>query len=117
MVWSQEKISNGISQAGLPASTYYSAPSRSGASAPGLGSSIVRVSVQRNYRGPAPMATQLCWSDLSLCVPMTTPMLVTDAFNGRDARGPLVLVHTLQGKGRLPQPVFVRASVSVWFIP
>lgn len=117
--WSQEKISPGLSRAGLSVSTYYTAASLSSqqSARPGLGSAITQVRVQRDHQARVPVRSQLCWSDLSLCVPMTGATLVTDAFNGRDARGPLVLVHSVPGKGALAQPVFVRASVSVWFTP
>jgi flagellar protein FlhE len=117
--WSQEKISSGLSRAQLSVSTYYTPVSLSSAQSggPGLGSAITQVRVQRDHQARVPVSSQLCWSDLSLCVPMTGATLVTDAFNGRDARGPLVLVHSVPGKGALAQPVFVRASVSVWFTP
>lgn len=116
-VWSQEKISAPIGQMGLAVSSYFSPPSAGSVRgvAPELGSQITRVQVQVGHQARVPVETKLCWNDLSLCIPVTTGGTVTNAFNGRDARGPLVLVHAVPGKGPLRQPVFVRGSVSVWF--
>lgn len=115
--WSQEKISPPVGQMGLAVTTYFSPPTSGSARGvvPQLGSQITRVQVQVGHQARVPVETKLCWSDLSLCIPVTTGGTVTNAFNGRDARGPLVLVHAVPGKGPLRQPVFVRSSVSVWF--
>lgn len=115
--WSQEKISTPVGQFGVPVSSYFSPPqSRSSRGVtPGLGSQITRVQVQWAHQARVPVHAKLCWADMSLCIPVTLSSTTTDAFNGRDARGPLVMVYTAIGKGRLPRPVFVRASVSVWF--
>ena len=113
LAWTQEASSAGISQRGLP----YSQVFRSPAPVP-AGATITSVRVQRQASGSGYLATTLCTAPgKGTCIVVQGSHVSTKVFNGLPASQALYLTHTVMGEGPLVPPMFVRASVTVWYTP
>lgn len=111
--WNATGTSPALNYGGISVSTQY-APPRPAAGGPGP-QAISRVHAKLSYKSNVLVQTSLCWNGTERCVPVSGSSFNTNAFNGLDAGKPMYLVHTAPGKGPLPQPIFVRGEVIVWF--
>ena len=113
--WTQQAVSQGIVHPGRETITRIQVP----VSAQGQvsGGRVTRVHVQVDYPAAAFMQTQACWAGTGYCVAVHGHRLDTQAFKGQNARGPLLIVHTLLGNRPLPAPVFVKSTAIVWYEP
>ncbi|CAM3806496.1 Flagellar protein FlhE OS=Castellaniella defragrans OX=75697 GN=HNR28_002852 PE=4 SV=1 [Castellaniella denitrificans] len=112
--WTRDRVSQGLQAQGRAVAVLY----EPGARDPAVPASarITRVYASRDYDSAARISTRLCWgSERGPCVPLEGRSVETDAFDGRAARGPLLLVHRVEGWGGDHPPVFVRGTVTVWF--
>lgn len=111
--WTLESTSSSISQKGLAYSQVFRNPSPVPA-----GAKITSVRVQRHASRSGYLATTLCTAPASgQCVVVQGSHVSTKVFNGMPANQPFYLTHTVMGDGPLEPPMFVRASVTVWFEP
>jgi hypothetical protein len=108
--WTTDGVSPAINYAGRQVVATYSPRANPG-------SRVTAVHASRSYQGAAIVHTALCFGSTNTCVPMPAGQLMTHAFDGMDAAGPVYLVHEVVGKGPLPAPMFVKGSVAVWFSP
>lgn len=113
--WTQQAVSQGMVHPGRETTTRIQAPASAQAKA-GSGR-VTRVHVQVHYPSAVFMQTQACWASTGYCVAVHGHRLDTQAFNGQNARGPLLIVHTLLGNRPLPAPVFVKSTAIVWYEP
>lgn len=113
--WTQDQVSSAINYLNVEVVTRYAPGSR--AAAIPSGSRITHVYASRTYAGNARIETSLCWNGASRCVPVNGSSINTHVFDGLDASQPMYLVHKAKGdKVRpLPNPVFVKGSVAVWY--
>lgn len=113
--WTQDQVSGAINYQNVEVVTHYAPGARAAAIPPG--SRITHVYASRSYAGNARIETSLCWNGASRCVPVNGSSINTHAFDGLDASQPMYLVHKAKGdKVRpLPNPVFVKGSVAVWY--
>ncbi len=113
LTWTLELTSSSINQKGLA----YSQVFRSPASVP-AGGKITSVRVQRHASRSGYLATTLCTAPAAgQCVVVQGSHVSTKIFNGLPANQTFYLTHTVMGEGPLAPPMFVRASVTVWFEP
>jgi len=108
--WNKDGVSPAINYAGRHVVATYSPTSTPGAP-------VTAVHATRSYQGTSIVKTVLCFGTVDKCVPMPGGQLMTHAFDGMDAAGPVYMVHQVMGKGALPTPVYVKGSVAVWFSP
>jgi hypothetical protein len=108
--WNKDEVSPAINYAGRQIITTF-APASTAVSR------VTAVHASRSYQGTSSVQTALCFGSTDRCVPMSGPQLMTHAFDGMDAAGPVYMVHVVPGNGALPAPVFVKGSVVVWFSP
>lgn len=108
--WNADTVSPAINYAERQVVTTYAPAS------PPL-SRVTAVHASRSYQGARIVQTALCFGTMDRCVPMSGSQMMTHAFDGMDAAGPVYMVHVVPGKGALPTPVFVKGSVVVWFSP
>lgn len=108
--WNVDAVSPAINYAGQQVVTTY-------APTPPPKSRVTAVHASRAYHGASAVQTALCFGKMDRCVPMSGSQMMTHAFDGMDAAGPVYMVHVVPGKGALPAPVFVKGSVVVWFSP
>lgn len=112
--WTADQTSQGLQAVGRPVVVSF----QPGARSPAIpaGARITQVYASRAYDSSARIASRLCWgAGQGPCVPLQGGHLDTHAFDGRAARGPLSLVHTVVQWGRDHPPVFVRGTVTVWY--
>ena len=113
LVWTLESNSPGIHQKGLATSQVFRSPAPVPA-----GSVIMSVRAQRQASRPGYLATTLCTAPAAgRCVVLQGSHVSTRAFNGMPADQVFYLTHTVMGEGPLTPPMFVRASVTVWYSP
>lgn len=109
--WTQDASSAAISHRGHPYTQLFSSPSPVPS-----GSKITAVRVQRHANRSGYLATTLCTAPAAgTCVSVQGSHVSTRVFNGLPANQPLYLTHTVIGEGPLAPPMFVRASVTVWY--
>ena len=112
--WTRDRVSQGLQAQGRPVAVFYEPGPRDPA-APSS-ARITWVYASRDYDSTARVSTRLCWgSEQGPCVPLEGRSIETHAFDGRAARGPLLLVHRVEGWGGDHPPLFVRGTVTVWF--
>ncbi len=112
--WTQDRVSQGLQALGRAVPVSYAPGSQPPAIPPSA--RITGVYASRDYDSAAHIFTQVCWgSEQGPCVPLEGRSIQTHAFDGRAARGPLLLVHRVEGWGGGHPPVFVRGTVTVWF--
>ncbi|TAN30425.1 MAG: hypothetical protein EPN31_03285 [Castellaniella sp.] len=115
LAWTRDMTSTGLQTAGEPVAVTFR-PQAPGSTVP-LGATIVGVFASRQYDGPAAVATDLCWgSPTGPCVPVVGRSIETHTFDGRSASGPLWLVHRVVQWGPDHPPLFVRGTVTVWYV-
>ena len=113
LVWTLESNSPGIHQKGLATSQVFRSPTPVPA-----GSVITSVRAQRKASRAGYLATTLCTAPAAgRCVVLQGGHVSTRAFNGMPADQVFYLTHTVMGEGHLTPPMFVRASVTVWYSP
>lgn len=111
LAWTLEQVSPGISHKGLSTAQVFRAPQPVPA-----GATITSVRGQREARGNGYLATTLCTGPgVGRCVVVTGSHTRTDAFNGLPANQEFYLTHTIMGEGPQTPPMFVKASVTVWY--
>ena len=112
--WTRDHVSPGLQAQGREVSVSYGPGARSPAVP--MGARISGVYASRDYESTARISTRLCWgSGQGPCVPLQGRSIETQAFDGRAAQGPLLLVHRVEHWGNGQPPVFVRGTVTVWF--
>lgn len=112
--WTLDRVSQGLQAQGRAVTVVYE-PGPLDAAVP-ASARITQVYASRDYDSTAHVSTRLCWgSEQGPCVPLEGRSVETHAFDGRAARGPLLLVHRVEGWGSDHPPVFVRGTVTVWF--
>lgn len=115
IAWTQEKISPAINYAGREVTVRYAPIASRPGGSPKPGGAITAVYATRDFQGAAAVHSKLCWNGMQRCVPFAGAGVRSKDFNGLDPRQPFYLIHTVQGKGPLPQPLFVKGSVTVWY--
>ncbi|MGB3424364.1 MAG: flagellar protein FlhE [Castellaniella sp.] len=112
--WTRDQVSQGLQAQGRAVAVRYEPGPRSPVIAPTA--RITGVYASRDYDSTARVSTRLCWgSEQGPCVPLQGRSIETRAFDGLAARGPLLLVHRVEGWGNDHPPLFVRGTVTVWF--
>ncbi|WP_276808849.1 hypothetical protein [Castellaniella defragrans] len=112
--WTRDRVSQGLQAQGRAVAVLY-APGPRDPAVPDS-ARITRVYASRDYDSSARISTRLCWgSEKGPCVPLEGRSIETGLLRGRAARGPLLLVHRVEGWGGGHPPVFVRGTVTVWF--
>ncbi len=112
--WTRDRVSQGLQAQGRAVPVLYEPGPRD--SAVPASARITRVYASRDYDSTAHVSTRLCWgSERGPCVPLRGRSVETHAFDGRAARGPLLLVHRVEGWGDDHPPLFVRGTVTVWY--
>ncbi|MHA3902487.1 flagellar protein FlhE [Castellaniella sp. WN] len=112
--WTRDRVGQGLQARGRAVVVLYG-PGPRGPAVP-ASARITQVYASRDYDSSARISTRLCWgSEQGPCVPLEGRSVETHAFDGRAARGPLLLVHRVEGWGDDHPPVFVRGTVTVWF--
>lgn len=114
LVWTLESNSPGLNQKGLSTTQVFRSPSPVPA-----GATITSVRVQRRASRAGYLVTTLCTAagGAGRCVVVQGSHISTGVFNGMPAGQPFYLMHTVMGEGPLVPPMFVRASVTVWYTP
>lgn len=114
LVWTFEGNSPGLNQKGLSTTQVFRSPSPVPA-----GATILSVRAQRQASRPGYLVTTLCTAPGGggRCVVVQGSHVSTKVFNGMPAGQPFYLMHTVMGEGPLMPPMFVRASVTVWYAP
>ena len=110
--WTDQKVSLGIVHPGKETRTLLQVPAASAGRTQGR---VTRVDVSVDYPSSVILQTRVCWAQTSQCVPVNGHRLDTSVFNGLDARGPVYVINTLLADRPLPAPVFVKATVVVWY--
>lgn len=112
LVWTLEANSPGLNQKGLSTTQVFRSPSPVPA-----GAAILSVRAQRQASRPGHLVTTLCTAPGGggRCVVVQGSHVSTKVFNGMPAGQPFYLMHTVMGEGPLVPPMFVRASVTVWY--
>lgn len=110
--WTDQKVSLGIVHPGKETRTLLQVPTALAGRTQGR---VTRVDVSVDYPSSVVFHTRVCWAQTSQCVPVYGHRLDTSVFNGLDARGPVYVISTLQADRPLPAPVFVKATVVVWY--
>lgn len=114
--WTRDRVSQGLQARDRPVVVLYAPGPRDPAASAPASARITRVYASRDYDSTARVSTRLCWgSEQGPCVPLEGRSIETHAFDGRAARGPLLLVHRVEGWGGDHPPLFVRGTVTVWF--
>jgi len=112
--WHDTRTSSAIHRKSYEVPTDYS-PRSAGVDIP-PGSTITRVAVNLTGQSAAQINTRLCWNG-SQCVTVTAAHMNTDAFAGLDPSRPFTLWHSVPGRGPIINPIYVPASVTVWYQP
>lgn len=112
--WTRDQVSQGLQAQGRAVVVRYE-PGPRGPAVPD-GARITQVYASRDYSSTAQVATDLCWgSERGPCVPLAGRSIETHAFDGRAARGPVLLVHRVEHWVNDHPPLFIRGTVTVWF--
>jgi flagellar protein FlhE len=115
LAWTRDMTSAGLWAAGAPVAVAFG-PRTSDPAVP-RGATIAGVYASRQYDGAGVVATDLCWgSPAGPCVPVTGRSVDTHAFDGRSASVSLWLVHRVVHWGPDHPPLFVRGTVTVWYV-
>lgn len=115
LAWTRDMTSTGLQAAGEPVAVAFR-PGAHGSAVP-PGATIAGIYASRQYDGAAAVATDLCWGrPTGPCVPVAGRGIDTHAFDGRSALGPLWLVHRVVHWGPDHPPLFVRGTVTVWYV-
>lgn len=113
-VWMDTKSSPGISRKGEPVSVYYS--HKSGGNVIPANQAVTNVSVVIHATsGVSNVNTYVCDATESQCYRVTGDSLWTAAFKGASPTQSFILRHSISGKGTVVPPVFVNASVTVYY--
>lgn len=114
LVWTLESNSPGLNQKGLSTTQVFRSPSP----VP-VGATVTSVRAQRQASRAGYLVTTLCTAPGGggRCVVLQGSHVSTKVFNGMPAGQPFYLMHTVMGEGPLVPPMFVRASVTVWYAP
>ncbi|WP_162300452.1 flagellar protein FlhE [Corticimicrobacter populi] len=112
--WHDTRTSSAIHRKSYEVPTDYS-PGSAGVGVPS-GSTITRVAVNLTGQSAAQINTRLCWNK-SRCITVTAAHMDTSAFAGLDASRPFTLWHSVPGRGPIINPIYVPASVTVWYQP
>lgn len=113
--WTQEKISAAINHAGRPVMVRFAPIASRPGGDPNPGTAITAVYATREFHGGVLVHSKLCWNGTQRCVPIVAAGVRSKDFNGLDPSRPFYLVHTVQGRGPLAQPLFIKGSVTVWY--
>ncbi|MEQ4618102.1 MAG: flagellar protein FlhE [Corticimicrobacter sp.] len=114
LAWHDTRTSSAIHRKSYEVPTDYS-PGAAGTDVP-PGSTITRVAVNLTGPSSAQVNTRLCWNG-SRCIVVNATHMDTDAFAGLDASRPFTLWHSVPGRGPIINPIYVPASVTVWYQP
>lgn len=110
--WTQAGVSPGLHSLGQAVSVTYRP-----ASAVPPGSVISAVYADRDYFGQADVQTSLCWGGQQHCVDIVGRSLNSRAFQGLDARQPMLLVHRVRAWNGSHRPLYIKGNVTVWYGP
>lgn len=112
--WHDTRTSSAIHRRSYEVPADYS-PGAAGVEVP-PGSVITQVAVNLTGPSAAQINTRLCWNG-SRCITVNAAHLNTSAFAGLDASRPFTLWHSVPGQGPIINPIYVPASVTVWYQP